>query len=84
MEEIKNPHQQLEFEETSRKRPDTVIERLKQNIKRFENEIEKMTKALKAKGEIQHNCDAQLRNMREDYISLQVKEMDISEEKKHY
>ena len=38
-----------------------------------------MKKAIKAKGEIQQNVDVQLKNMREDYISLLVKEMDISE-----
>ena len=40
-----------------------------------------MTKALRAKDKFQLNCDAQLRKMREDCISLQVKEMAISEKK---
>ena len=78
---IEDLERKLEFEETSRKRKEIVIERLKHNLERFENENEKLTKALKAKGEIQQNCNVQLIKMREDYISLQAKEMDISEKK---
>ena len=63
---IEDLERKVEFEETSRKRKEIVIERLKQNLERFENENEKLTKALKATGKIQQNCDAQLRNMRED------------------
>jgi hypothetical protein len=78
---IEDLERKLEFEETSRKRKEIIIERLKHNFDRFENENKKLTKALKANSEIQQICDAQLKNMREDYISLQAKEMDISEKK---
>ena len=74
---IEELESKLEFEVTSQKRQDIVIERLKQNLERLENEKEIMTKALKAKGEIQQNFDGQLKSLKEDYISLLVKEMDI-------
>ena len=71
----------LELEETTRQRHETIIERLKQHLERLENENEKIIKTIKAKEEIQQNAYAQFKNMKEDYISLQVKEMDISEKK---
>ena len=71
----------LELEETTRQRHETIIERLKQHLERLENENEKIIKTIKAKEEIQQNAYAQFKYMKEDYISLQVKEMDISEKK---
>ena len=78
---IKELERKLELEETTCQRQETIIERLKQYLDKLENENEKIIKTLKSKEEIQQNFDSQLKNMREDYISLQVKEMAISEKK---
>ena len=72
---------QLELEVTSRHRNETMIERLKQKLERSEAEFESMSQERKAKENMNIKLISQLKAIQEDYISLQVKEMGISESK---
>jgi len=75
--------QRIELEQTSRKRMETQIERLRQSIKKMDKESDEMR--YKAQGEQEKNRKLlnQLRDLKEDYMSLQGKEADITERNIH-
>ena len=75
--------QRLELEQTARQRMETQIDRLKESVKKTDKEADEMR--LKSQNDQEKNRKVlnQFRDLKEDYMSLQGKEADITENNHH-
>ena len=75
--------QRLELEQTARQRMGTQIDRLKESVKKMDKEADEMRFKSQSDQEKNRKILNQFRDLKEDYMSLQGKEADITEKNHH-
>ena len=78
---IKDLEYRLELEEASRQRSETIIDRLKNKLQNSESDLENMKKGSIGKDDLNRKLERQIKDLKEDFINLQIQEMDMSEKK---
>ena len=80
---VSDLEQRLELEQTARQRMETQIDRLKESVKRMDKEADEMRFKSQSDQEKNRKILNQFRDLKEDYMSLQGKEADVSEKNNH-
>ena len=80
---VSDLEQRLELEQTARQRMETQIDRLKESVKRMDKEADEMRFKSQSDHEKNRKILNQFRDLKEDYLSLQGKEADVSENNNH-
>ena len=80
---VSDLEQRLELEQTARQRMETQIDRLKESVKRMDKEADEMRFKSQSDQEKNRKILNQFRDLKEDYLSLQGKEADVSEKNNH-
>ena len=80
---VSDLEQRLELEQTARQRMETQIDRLKESVKRMDKEADEMRFKSQSDQEKNRKILNQFRDLKEDYMSLQGKESDVSEKNNH-
>ena len=78
---IKDLEYQLELETAGRQRSEIINERLKTKLENSESDTTVMKQANIAKEEVNRKLERQLKELKEEFITMQIQEMDMSEKK---